>query len=430
MANPLPKMPLLVVIYPYKFSEFLYTLLELDCYPPYCEVVVWDISQLVNLKFSNAVTSEHSQRSNVVQVSRWRNFFRQVSELRHRSKVTRLYIFNYVVNSNLLELFSSLTLSFLLRKNDPTFIQIEAAGILRYYPLTTSAGTQFNLEPGWLAKLRFFTATLTTFTELIVRLQYSLVRALAQMLPDANTFRLVAGQQYLAPALRRHPRAAKLVFGHSEDYSRYLIHTKHPFPHAARNAKLAVLLESNGPMFAGDTIQMGSAQFETIAMWYPSLTKFIDQLELATMVRVEIAGHYKSAHPSTPDYYGKRHVRYGETQELVRNSEFVIVRTSTATSFAVLYRKPIIFIYSNQTKNNPQEMLDCWGMASFLGTKPINIDQPPWNFAELLQVNETRYAAYEKACLTSAGSTRPNSQIILEDIMKIPVSPRHYTHAP
>ena len=297
MANQLPQMPLLVVIYPYKFNEFLYTLLELECYPPYCEVVVWDLSQLVNQKFSNAVTSIRSRRSNVVQVSRWRNFFRQISELRHRSKITRLYICNYAVNSNLLELFSSLTLSLLLRKNNPIFIQIEAGGILRYYPLTASVGTHLNLEPGWLPKLRSFIATLTTFTELIIRLQYSLSRALAQMLPATETFRLVAGQQYLAPALRRHPREARLVFGHSEDYSRYLIHTKHPFPHAAHNAKLAVLLESQGPMFAGDTIQMGSAQFETSAMWYPSLTKFIDQLELATMVRVEIAGHYKSAHP-------------------------------------------------------------------------------------------------------------------------------------
>ncbi len=417
--------PLLVVIFPYKFNEFYYTLYELNYFPPYCEVAVWDVSQLVNRKFSDAIASERSQRPNVVVVAKWTDFIRRVLELRLRYPTSQLYVAN-VAPSNGMEFLTSLIVKLLLRKPNVTFIERVNGGIPLYYPVASTGGAPSSQQPSKLYKIRMFFTTLSTFTELMIRLQYSFFRALTRWLPPATTYRLVAGEHYLVPALRQHPRTAKLVLGHSDDYSGFLIRTRNSSSMVPRKTKGAVLLESQGPMFAGDEVQMGKGNFETSTEWYPALTSFLDQLELATGVIVEIAGHYKSAHPPTPDYYGNRNVHYGMTQELVPNSEFVITRVSTAISLAVLHRKPVIFIYSNQTKANLLEMQDCWGMAAFLGTKPVNIDQPPWNFAELLQVNEACYEAYERACLTSAGPPRPNSQIILEDIMGITVSPGHY----
>lgn len=426
MVERTASIPLLVVICPYKFNDFYHTAWELNYFPPYCETAVWDVSQLVNKKFGDAIASGGSRRQNVLHVSKWLALFRQILTLRHQSNSSRVYIYYLIPNANPGEFFLSLVLKGLLLKTNVTFIEAVNAGIPLYYPVASTGGASSSQQPSKLATIRSFFTTLSTLTELMIRLQYFFFRALTQWLPPATTYRLVAGEHYLVPALRQHPRTAKLVLGHSDDYSDFLIRKRNSSYRAPRKTKAAVLLESPSPMFAGDEVQMGKTNFETSAQWYPALTRFLDQLELKTGAIVEIAGHYKSAHPPTPDYYGNRNVHSGMTQELVRSSELAITRNSTATGIAVLHRKPVIFIYSNQTKANPMEMRECWGTAAFLGTKPLNIDQPPWNFAELLRVDESRYQAYEKACLTSAGPQRPNSQIILEDIMRIMVSPGHY----
>ena len=420
----------MVVIYPYKFNDFLDTLYEPNYFPPYCEVAVWDVSRLVNAKFANAIASAGSQRKHVLQVSKWLELFRQIFKLRHQCNTSHVYIKSLIPNANSGEFFLSLVLKGLLLKTNVTFIERVNPGIPLYYPVASTGGTPSSQQPSKLSNIRMFFTTLSTFTELIIRLQYNFFRALARWLPSATTYRLVAGEHYMVQAIRQHPRTAKLVLGHSDDYSLFLIRTCNSSSVEPQKTKGAVLLENQGPMFAGDEELTGGTSYATCSVWYPALTKFLDQLESATGVVVSIAGHYKSAHPSKPDYYGNRNVHYGMTEEMVLNSEFVITKASTAISLAVLHRKPVIVIISNQTKANLLEMRECWGTAAFLGTKPVNIDEPPWNFAELLHVNEACYEAYLKACLTSAGPPRPNSQIILEDIMKITVGPTHYARPP
>lgn len=417
--------PLLVVIYPYNFDEFRYELYELDYFSVYCSVVVWDISLLVNRKFANLIVSKRSQRNNVFVVSKWLDLFRHIFELRRQCITTALYINNVSWHSNASEFLTSLVLKLLMRKTNVTFIERVNGGIPLHYPVASTHGIPTKQPSAWLNKLPTFFTNLTSFTELKVRINYYLFRTLTRWLPPATTCRLVAGEHYMHQALRQHPRTAKVVPGHSDDYSRYLIRTMTFSPTAPPTTTLGVLIDGGGPMFPGDEGQTGSANNVTSSEWYPSLTNFIDQLEIATDARVEIAGHPKSAHPPTPDYFGNRPVHYGITQELVRNSKFVITQGSTAISYAVIYRKPLIFISSNQYHLNQGAGKENFLPAVFLGAAPVNIDKPPWNFEQLLQVNETQYKAYEKACLTSAGPHRPNFQIILEDIMKLTVSPTH-----
>ena len=420
--------PLLLMVYPYKFNEFHYSLYELAYFYPHCEVVVWDISLLVNRKFTNAIASDRSQRTNVVVVEKWTDLITRILELRRQYTTPRLYVDHVIPVANGPEFLASLVLKLFLRKTKAIFIERANAGIPLYCPVGSTDGSPYSQARGWGARLQTATANLTTITELIVRSQYHFFRLLAKMVTSPITYRLVAGEQYVADNLRTRYGPNGLVLGHSDDYSRYLIRTMTVSPTAPPTTTLGVLIDGGGPMFPGDEAQTGFVNNVTSSEWYPSLTYFIDQLEIATDAHVEIAGHPKSAHPPTPDYFGNRPVHYGITQELVRNSKFVITQGSTAISYAVIYRKPLIFIYSNQYHLDQGAGKDNLLTAVFLGAIPVNIDKPPWNFEQLLQVNETQYKAYEKACLTSAGPHRPNSQIILEEIMKLTVSPRHYTN--
>ena len=58
--------PVLLVLYPYPVSEFLYSLMELDYFEPYCDVIVWDVSTLANPTFASALTYARASRSNIV----------------------------------------------------------------------------------------------------------------------------------------------------------------------------------------------------------------------------------------------------------------------------------------------------------------------------------------------------------------------------
>jgi hypothetical protein len=157
-------------------------------------------------------------------------------------------------------------------------------------------------------------------------------------------------------------------------------------------------------------------------VWYPALVRFFEFLEPAACVKVEVAGHYKAAFPAIAPCFGNRSVYYGKTREMVRQSELVITIASTAISYAVLFKKPVIFIYSNQHKGNSDPMVDVNGFAEMLGTVPINIDDFPEDIHPYLKVDDAKYSAYESEVLTSDPLGRPNFQIILEDIMGISIN--------
>ena len=410
--------PILLVLYPYPMSEFLYNLNELNNFSPYCDVVVWDISMLTNLKFASALTYARATRRNIVSISTWRQFYRSVADLKRQS-LTHTITIRTFATTNAAEFLVATHLYYSFRKSPIKRFDVINDGL----PVLTA--TSVNNSPHnapstpLIARFRAFTKHLISMRELRIRIADTIFRTLARTYSGAFTHRLVAGQHYLPEGLRGKQQGTTMLFGHSDDYSNYLRTSLDNTAEITHSQKFAVMLDAPGPAFPDDYIQMGRTPPNTAAIWYPALAKFFDRLEAGTGVSVEIAGHYKSTHPPIAACFGNRAVHYGRTLQQVRDCEFVITRDSMAVSYAVVFRKPVIFIYSDEIVADSFSMQWLLHMASWLGTIPVNIDTPPTNFTSLLQVNETKYKAYETACLTSATTSRPNYQIILEDIMGI-----------
>ena len=160
----------------------------------------------------------------------------------------------------------------------------------------------------------------------------------------------------------------------------------------------------------------------TSEVWYPALSNFFEFLEGDRQLTVRVAGHYKTNFDSPSLLFGNREVIYGRTPELVASSKFVITRISTAISFAVLYKKPIIFIYSDQLLKDSEFMSQIISISNVLGTSPINIDHFPTNLESYLRVNEDKYRKYTLDFLTSKPNGVPNYRIILQDIMGVKVA--------
>jgi len=76
---------ILLVLYPYPMSEFLYNMYKLNNFSPYCDVVVWDISMLANPKFASKLTYARATRGNIVSLSTWTQFLRSVADLKQQT---------------------------------------------------------------------------------------------------------------------------------------------------------------------------------------------------------------------------------------------------------------------------------------------------------------------------------------------------------
>ena len=409
---------ILLVLYPYPVSEFLYSLMELDYFEPYSDVIVWDVSMLANPTFASALDYARASRNNIVSISTWTQFFRIVADLKELSQTHALTIRTFPA-TNAAEFLVATHLYYSFRKSPVKQFDVINGGL----PVLTATSEDNSPHKApstpLIARFKVFIQHISSLRELNTRIAGTIFRTFARIYSGALTHRLVAGQHYLPEALRGKKQGTTILFGHSDDYSNYLRNSVHYTAKTPGQLKIAVLLDAPGPAFTDDEAQLGRTLPSTAAIWYPALAKFFDRLEAGTGVSVEIAAHYKSTHPPIAACFGNRAVHYGRTLEQVRDCEFVITRDSMAVSYAVVFRKPVIFIYSDEIVADSFSMQWPLHMASWLGTIPVNIDTSPTNFTSLLQINETKYKAYETACLTSATTSRPNYQIILEDVMGI-----------
>ncbi|WP_147802806.1 hypothetical protein [Alkalicoccus halolimnae] len=186
-----------------------------------------------------------------------------------------------------------------------------------------------------------------------------------------------------------------VLFLHSYDFEKYLHSSSDTRPNIRfKSSKYAVFLDQNLPGHR-DLILNGSAI--SSENYYEEVNSFFDYLEENLNIKVVIAGHPRSKNMSSN--FGGRNIYFDETVELVKNSEFVLSHYSTAINYAVLFRKPALFIATKEIIDNKKMMDTVSSMASLLGKKPIILNEMKSNFKsqeQLLEINEKLYLQYEK----------------------------------
>ena len=270
--------PILLVLYPYAVSEFLYNLMELDYYSPYCDVIVWDVSRLTNPTFASALTYARDTRSNIVSAYTWTQFCRCVADLKQLSLTHAVTIRNHMLATNAAQFLITTHVYYSFRKSAIKLFDVINDGL----PVltATSANTSPHKVPSTgRARFRTFFRHISSVQALNTRIAHTIFRAFARTYSGALTHRLVAGQHYLLEGLRGKTKGTTLLFGHSDDYSNYLRNSVHYTAKTPDPPKIAVLLDAPGPAFPDDYIQMGRTLPSTAAVWYPALAKFFKRLE-------------------------------------------------------------------------------------------------------------------------------------------------------
>jgi hypothetical protein len=202
---------------------------------------------------------------------------------------------------------------------------------------------------------------------------------------------------------------------HANDYDLYLKCKQEMTGGLEEN--IGVFLDEYMP-FHPDYLYLGIDAPYTPDEYYPPLRSFFDLVEKAYDVRIVIAAHPRSKYEDHPDYFGGREVLRGKTIELIQRSRFVLLHCSTAVNFAVLFKKPCIFV----TTNLMQERFhgpSIRKMAALLGKTPIVVDNGYVGEIEKeLNVDESAYRSYRNAYIKRDGTDEKPFWQIFSDRIK------------
>ena len=210
-----------------------------------------------------------------------------------------------------------------------------------------------------------------------------------------NYIGLIAGYKSLDPFTRS---SNPIIWIGSHDY--------HTFYKAKNELALNKDPQINGPFIlfiddalvnASDWTLLGLPAPVTGKTYYAALNAFFEKIESVYDMPVKIAGHPNSiVDENYSSKIGGRSVIYDSTAKLVLQSSLVLVHGSTATSFAVLARKPILHITTLELDQTDYG-LHVRVMSKSLGTELIFIDIYNRKKIDLkeIPIDECKYRLYE-----------------------------------
>jgi hypothetical protein len=227
-------------------------------------------------------------------------------------------------------------------------------------------------------------------------------------------FVLARGQKYATPGLAVAD-TSEIIWAHSYDYDNYL---REGGPAESVDKNTGVFLDEYLP-FHPDFAYSGLQVPVTPEEYYPKLCRFFDYLEKNHGVKIIVAAHPRSRYEDHPDFFGGRLVARAKTLELVKKSGFVIMHTSTAINFAILYRKPVIIVTTNKYNEGWNEDPTPDWLASFFGKKAHNLDYPlEFDYAKEIRVDDEIYNLYKNAYIKKDGTEDLQSWQILANRIK------------
>ena len=184
---------------------------------------------------------------------------------------------------------------------------------------------------------------------------------------------IIAGGDYSI----KHPQAqlmdqsSKLIWAHSFDYDQFLnLNRKSEI---STDEEYAVFYESPYPLFKNDIYIEGIENTLTIEKFYPSICKFFSYIENKFNIKIIIAAHPQSKHLSNK-VYGNRQIVSGKTADITKFCKFVILRNSTAITFPVLWKKPMLFYTTNEIMTSKFMTGNLEVFTKFFSKKAFNID--------------------------------------------------------
>jgi len=173
-------------------------------------------------------------------------------------------------------------------------------------------------------------------------------------------------------------------------------------------------LDSMGPLHP-DFVAEGRESEIDLSTYSKMVNSFISKFQLETGQKIIIAAHPRSDLEISKKLYGAAEVFFHKTPELVsRSSAVVSIDGSTAISFAVMWRKPLIILNSTLFDSQSRKFNKLF--SSLLGAIEIDLDSD-YLIPKIKGVDNQLYEQYQHSYIKKPGT--PNNlfwEIVTEDI--------------
>ncbi len=211
--------------------------------------------------------------------------------------------------------------------------------------------------------------------------------------------------------------ASRIIWCHALDYDSYLALEQESAGPRRRSGDYAVFLDQYVPFHPDRLYNKNSPRYDP-DVYYSTLSKYFAVFEKQTGLHVKIAAHPRSNYEEKGDLFQGREITRGKTVELVRDAAVVLLHGSVALNFAVLYRKPVIFITLDMLKGTRLASLTN-EMADRLGKSPINISEPhTMDFDAECRFDRSKYERYEESFIKRTNTPQKPAFQILADYLK------------
>jgi hypothetical protein len=204
-------------------------------------------------------------------------------------------------------------------------------------------------------------------------------------------YRVVSGNVTYKEALNSIPED-QIIKAHNYDYDKYLLaDTIDQFA----DEKYILFIDED-MAYHSDFIYQNVSSPVKPEVYFPTMRNALgyiaDQLECS----IKIATHPRSNYTGErSDAYGNIPIYHGITAELIKSAYLVIGHTSTSLQLAVLYKKPILFVTTNEIQNSGYQLfIDEY--ARVLHRNIVNLDTTltGTDWSQYLQVSNKIYESY------------------------------------
>ncbi len=212
-----------------------------------------------------------------------------------------------------------------------------------------------------------------------------------------------------------HNKVSKIIYFNQVDYDSYLGVKDNQDRLIAH--RYCVFLDDN-LVYDTDYKAFGLKTVEP-ELYYKSLRFFFDQIERRFNLKVIIAAHPKADYQGNE--FGNRLIIKGKTTELAKDCDFVLAHYSVSISFSVLFKKRILFMYTNEMKKMFY-FTNIRHYSQVLGASIYNIDSFLHECArdeiKLENIDSLKYEDYKYEYLTSRLSENELSRDIFLKTMQ------------
>ena len=188
-------------------------------------------------------------------------------------------------------------------------------------------------------------------------------------------------------------KKTSLIKAHNFDYDFFI---KQKQIRSNKKSKYIVFLDEYGPYHSNLTFH-GIIPFLTPEKYFPTMDLGLDKIANQLKLDVKIAAYPQSNYKNKKKY--KHTILENQTFELIRDAEVVVTHSSTSMQMAVIMKKPIIFVTTDEIQNNisarwKKKNID--NFATMLGKKVINLNslQKINDYKNYLNIDHKKYEKY------------------------------------